>query len=150
MKFKKVDAQGKYKLLPGIFLLCVLFSLFSCAHWFGFPSYYDPTTYKNLTDLKPEVAMLYETFTSAQVDSQQVNKIRLKLAQIYEYEKGKGEDNQETTQQIKIIREMFVRHLEDRLQNGKWSSVHLENVLQNMDQAFDLTIQTERLKNKNE
>jgi hypothetical protein len=43
-----------------------------------------------------------------------------------------------------------MRHVEDRLHNGRWSSVHFENILQNMDQAFDLAIQTERLKNKNE
>lgn len=150
MKFKMIDSPGKYHIFPGILLLPILFTMISCAQWLGLPAYYDPTTYKNLTDLKPEVAMLYETFTSAQVDSQQVNKIRLKLAQIYEYEKGKGADNQETTQQIQIIREMFMRHVEDRLHNGRWSSVHFENILQNMDQAFDLAIQTERLKNKNE
>ena len=42
---------------PGLLLL--LLSLLGCSGLLL--HYYDPTTYKNLTDLKPKVAALYES-----------------------------------------------------------------------------------------
>jgi hypothetical protein len=130
----------------------LLFSIYlsGCAYLFGFITYYDPTTYKNLTDLKPEVVALYNTFSTSTVDTNNIAAIRLKLAQMYEYENGKGTKNVETTKQIKIIQEMFDRHVNDRIKNGKWSEEHLNNNKQNIQDAFDLAIRTERLKNKNE
>lgn len=131
-------------------LLFLLLYLSGCAHLLGFTTYYDPVTYKNLTDIKPEVMALYETFSGDSVDTIKVSAISLKLAQIYEYENGKGAKNIETTKQIKIIQEMFERHVADRIKNGKWNETHLNNQKQNMAEAFDIAIQTERLKNKNE
>jgi hypothetical protein len=76
--------------------------------------------------------------------------IRLELAQVYEYEKGKGKKNRETTEQIEIIHKMFERHVEDRVKGDHWSETHLQNVKENIEDLFDIAIQTERLKNKNE
>jgi len=45
---------------------------------------------------------------------------------------------------------MFKRHVKDRLEKGKWTIEHFENVKTNIADAFDIAIQTERLKNKNE
>jgi hypothetical protein len=115
----------------------------------GFPTYYDATTYKNLTDLKPEVMMLYDSFSMEKIDSIKIDKITLKFAQIYEYEKGKGEKNKETYVQIRMIDEMFKRHLKDRIDSGSWSHTHLENQKENIAEAFDIAIRTESLKNKN-
>jgi hypothetical protein len=115
-----------------------------------FPSYYDPTTFKNLTDLKPQVSRLYDSFASDSVDKDEINKISLKMDQAYEYEKGKGEKNIETYKQISIINKMFERNVKDRLDNGKWSETHLENNKQLIIKAFDIAIETEGLKNKNE
>ncbi len=112
--------------------------------------YYDPTTYKNLTDLKPKVALLYETFEDEEVDLQAVRQIRLEMGQAYEYEKGKGEKNRETAKQLGSILEMFSRHVQDRKKNGPWSEAHIQNRWENMEEAFDIAIATERLKNKNE
>lgn len=131
-------------------LLFLLLYLSGCARLGGFVTYYDPTTYKNLTDLKPEVLALYETFTGDSINTKKIAAIRLKLAQIYEYEKGKGPKNIETTKQIKIIQEMLERHVKNRMKYGKWSETHLNNQKQNIAEAFDIAIQTERLKNKNE
>lgn len=128
--------------------LFLLLSLSGCAHLFGL-AYYDPTTYKNLTDLKPEVMALYDTFTKDTVNAEKIDSIRLKLAQIYEYENGKGEKNAETTKQIEKIQGMFERHVNNRLTQGKWNDAHLTNQKENMAEAFDIAIQTERLKNKN-
>lgn len=122
----------------------------SCASFLGFPSYYDPTTYKNLTDLKAETIFLYDTFATDSLDEAKVTAVRLKLAQAYEYEKGKGEKNKETREQLEIIQHMFGQHVSDRVKSGKWTPTHLGNQKTNLAEAFDIAIATERLKNKNE
>ncbi len=111
-------------------------------------TYFDTTTYKNLTEAKPQVALLYESFTGKDVDSISLKATRLRLRQMYEYEKGKGERNSETTAQIRIINDMFERHITDRLQKGPWSSTDMMNKVENISDAFDLAISTEALKNK--
>ncbi len=131
-------------------LLILMILAAGCASWMGFPTYYDVTTYKNLTDLKPEVMMLYDSFTRESLDDKKIERIKLKFAQIYEYEKGKGEKNIETFTQVKMISEMFERHLLDRTQNGIWSKIHLENQKENIAEAFDIAIKTESKKNKND
>ena len=93
--------------------------------------------------------MLYDTFTQNEINEQRIESIQLKLAQMYEYEKGKGERNKETMLQIGIIQNMFERHVEDRIENGIWSEVHARNIKENMSEAFDIAISTENLKNKN-
>ena len=128
-------------------LILLLFYLLGCSY-LGFTTYYDITTYKNLTDLKPEVIALYETFTQESVDSERITDTRLKFAQIYEYEKGKGVRNRETYSQIKIIQEMFERHVEDRMKGKKWNEAHSNNMKQNIAEAFDIAIKTEARKNK--
>jgi hypothetical protein len=122
----------------------------NCASFFGFPSYYDATTYKNLTDLKPRVLLLYDTFTTDLPDTSEIREIRLKLDQMIEYEKGKGPPNKETTKQIELIKGMFEHHVEDRLNGDKWSKIHLENNKENIAEAFYIAISTENLKNKNQ
>lgn len=126
-----------------IFLFCLGCSA-SILH------YYDPTTYKNLTNLKPEVAALYESFVEEEIDKKAIAAIRLELAQAFEYERGKGENNHETARQIELIKKMFEAHVQERLKNGKWSEANLQNKKENIEDAFDIAISTERLKNKNE
>jgi hypothetical protein len=121
-----------------------------CVETFGGITYYDPTTYKNMTDLKPEVLMLYDTFTSDPVDAARVFDVRLKFAQAYEYEKGKGDKNRETYEQISIIQRMFERHIAERTRDGKWNEANLSNKKENIGAAFDTAIRTERSKNKND
>lgn len=113
-------------------------------------SYYDATTYENLTELKPAVAFLYDTFTNDEVDKSYIQDIRLQFAQTYEYEKGKGKSNEPTSNQIKMIWGMFEDHVKDRLETGQWSDAHCKNQKDNIEEAFNRAIQTERLKNKNE
>jgi len=131
-----------------LFALAVI--LCGCAGIFSGISYFDPTTYKNLTDLKVEVLALYDTFTGDSLNTSQIASIRLKLAQVYEYENGKGEKNKETREQVKIIQNIFNDHLNERLSGAKWNQPHLGNQKQIIAQAFDIAIQTEMLKNKNE
>ena len=132
-----------------VIVSCILFGLLGCRYLYPI-HYYDATTYRNLTETKPVVIALYETFTDNTVKSEGIEAVRIRLAQIYEYEKGKGERNIETTQQVKIIQDMFERHVQDRLSGRAWNATHLENMKENIAQAFDIAIATERAKNKNE
>jgi len=110
-------------------------------------SYYDRATYQNLTDLKPEVAALYQTFTGETVDQEQIAAVNLQFDRMYEYEKGKGQNNVETAKQVDIVRSMFRRHVQDRLATGKWSATDRDDKAANISEAFDIAIATERLKN---
>ena len=139
----------KQKISHGV-LAIILINVLGCASWIGMMTYYDATTYKNLTDLKPEMIFLYETFVTDKFDTVKVQTIQLRLAQMYEYEHGKGEHNKETTAQIEIIRDMFDRHIKNRKNSGKWDAIHCK-IQQNMiGKAFSIAIETEGLKNKNE
>lgn len=129
-----------------LYLLAALLLFAGCAN-FGWITYFDPTTYKNLTDTKPVVAQFYDTLVQDKIDDAALSAIRLKLAQSFEYEKGKGKDNIDIVNQITIIRRMFDRHMNDRLK-GKWSKAHMENEKENIMEAFDIAIATEALKNK--
>jgi hypothetical protein len=135
---------------PFVLIVVVLSWLSGCAFFQGGISYYDPTTFKSLTDLKPEIVMLYETFAGDTVNTEWIRSVRLRLAQMYEYEKGKGEKNKETTEQIAIIRKMVNGHVDERIQGARWSETHMMNQIENIQEAFDIAIRTERLKNKNE
>lgn len=146
-RFNRSNIRAAWLLL---IVIQIIFIISGCAQWFGFPAYFDSTTYKNLTDLKPQILMLYDTFIQKEIDDVRIESIRLKLAQIYEYEKGKGERNKETMSQIGIIQNMFERHVEDRIENGIWTELHAGNLKENMAEAFDIAISTENLKNKNE
>ena len=151
---KKNTAAPKRRIVQNVqkidisLLLFVWFS--GCTLLQGGITYYDSTTYKNLTDLKPEVVMLYESFASENLDSLWIRSIRLRFAQMYEYEKGKGSTNEPTYRQIGETKTMFERQVKDRLDRGPWSGTHTKNTIENISEAFDIAIETERLKNKNE
>jgi len=130
--------------------LYLFLALSACASFLGFPTYYDQTTYKNLTDLKPEILFLYDTFATDSMDEAKIAAARLKLAQVYEYEKGKGEKNRETREQLELLQQMFERHIGDRVKGGIWTPAHVRNQKTNLAEAFDLAIATERVKNQNE
>ncbi len=138
-----------------IFLLRIVAFLFlpfcfSCSFLNPGITYYDATTYKSLTDLKPQVVLLYQSLVDDSIDTREIRDIRLKLNQMLEYEKGKGLKNHETAEQIKIIRDMFENDIQHRMKNGKWSVAQMNNQVENISDAFDIAISTERLKNKNE
>lgn len=131
-------------------LASLLVSLFGCAHFSPSIAYYDPTTYKNLTDLKPEVQDLYDSFTRDPLDKKELATVRLKLAQMYEYEHGKGDKNADTYKQIDKIKIMYQRQTSDRLKNGKWNQDYTDDQKDLIATAFNIAIETENLKNKNE
>lgn len=140
--------KKRQQIRPIIFLaLCGLVLCVGCYN-IGL-TYFDPTTYQYLTELKPRIIILYDSFTQEHIDSLEVKAIQLKFAQILEYEKGKGETNSETIRQIEIIQEMFEDHVDGRLAEGPWSDTVLANYKENIRDAFDKAIQTEWSKNPN-
>ncbi len=86
-----------------------------CASVLGFPAYYYPTTYKNLTDLKAESFLLSDTFVSDPIDQNKIAAVRLKMAQAYEYEKGKGDKKDKKNQLAEgaITKEQFEGYVAD-------------------------------------
>jgi hypothetical protein len=110
--------------------------------------YYDNTTYKNLTEVKPMVGQLYDSFTADALDQKMIEITRLRLEQIYEYEKGKGQNNQAMIQQMESIKKIFAGHVANRVGNGAWNDAALENSRENIFDAFDEAIATEASKNK--
>lgn len=111
-------------------------------------SYYDSTTYKNLTDLKPQVIFVYETFKEDQIQKHDINQVKLKFAQAYEYEVGKGASNEDTTNQLTELREIFDTELKSRIEDGKWTELIYTNSVKLITKAFDKAIKSESLKNK--
>ena len=153
MKSMECDQPRSIPRKPTTFVAAFLYfflALSACASFLGFPTYYDQTTYKNLTDLKVEILFLYDTFATDSIDEAKITAARLKLAQVYEYEKGKGEKNRETREQLELLQQMVERHMSDRVKGGKWTPAHVRNQKTNLAEAFDLVIATERMKNKNE
>lgn len=130
-----------------ILLLTLFFA--GCALFHNPISYFDTTSYKNLTDLKPEVIALYDTFVQKEINNEAIAGIRLRLAQIYEYEQGKGAANKPTVKQIKILQDMFEEQVKERLDTGIWNTHHLADQKESIGEAFDLVIKGETLKNKN-
>src|SRR3990172_1543500 len=138
-------SMKRFHSLAIVYLLSLLY-LAGCASVPWSPPSYDSATYKSLTDLKPEVILLYKTFGGEELKAGKIEAVRLRLAQIYEYERGKGEEGIESVRQIEIIQRMFERDVKDRMETGRWGEAHLANQRQGITEAFDIAIQTERLK----
>lgn len=82
-----------------LFLSAILFllTLSGCS---GIPiSYYNSTTYTQLTALKAETTLLVESFDTKPINDNMdnIDKVRLSLRKAYEYELGKGKPNSDTT-----------------------------------------------------
>src|SRR3970282_2932073 len=95
-------AMKRFRALATVSLLTLLY-LAGCASLLWPPPSYDSRTYKSLPDLKPEVILLYKTFGGEELKAGKIEAVRLRLAQIYEYERGKGGEGVGSGRQIGII-----------------------------------------------
>jgi len=115
-------------------------------------SYYDVTSYRNLTDLKVETTVLVESFDTVEIEKNEarIQEVHMNLLKAYEYEKGKGEDNSDTVKQIKKILELFEEDLTDYRQNAQASLglKYFREAAVTLGQAFDIAIATENSKNR--
>lgn len=115
-------------------------------------SYYDATTYTQLTSLKAETTMLVESFdTKPYAENEtRIEEVTLNLRKAYEYEKGKGEPNSDTTKQFTIISNLFTDDVKEYRENGPGAlgRNYFQEASVVLGQAFDIVISTENLKNK--
>ncbi len=128
----------------------ILLGLSACI---GVPiSYYDATTYIQLTSLKAETTTLVESFDSKPYAENQakVEATTLSLKKAYEYEKGKGEPNSDTTKQFTTITGLFMDDVKEYKEHGPGSlgPKYFQEASVVLGQAFDIAIATENLKNK--
>jgi alpha-galactosidase/6-phospho-beta-glucosidase family protein len=136
-----------FMLIAGMLLTSMF--LTSCA----IPlAYHDTTTYKNLTDLKAETMMLFETFdTTPFADNEAaLVDLALKFRKAYEYEKGKGIANSKTMQQFHEIQKLLNADVADyqEYKSAKLGPKYFSEAAVVLGQAFDIAIATENLKNK--
>ncbi|PUA28439.1 MAG: hypothetical protein B0W54_18520 [Cellvibrio sp. 79] len=130
--------------------LFILLGLSACS---GVPiSYYDATTYTQLTGLKAETTILVESFDSkpyAQNEAK-IESTLLNLQKAYEYEKGKGNPNSDTTTQFTKITGLFADDVKDYKEGGPGAlgPKYFQQASVALGQAFDIAIATENLKNK--
>jgi hypothetical protein len=132
-----------------VYALIVL-GVSACA---GVPiSYYDATTYAQLTSLKAETVTLVESFdTKPYVENEaKIEATTLNLRKAYEYEKGKGEPNSDTTKQFSKISGLFMNDVKDYKDSGPGTlgPKYFQEAAFALGQAFDIAISTENLKNK--
>jgi len=109
---------------------------------------YNEATYQHLTFEKPEVLALYDTFKSDPLNDEKIRDIDLKLAQIREFEAGKGPSNADMTHQVDSIQNMFKKHVAERRRDGPWSDPNLMNHKDSIGEAFDIAIRTVQALNK--
>lgn len=137
---------------PGFLLatILLLLTLFACS---GIPiSYYDATTYSQLTSLKAEATYLVESFDTKPVAQNQaaIDKVMMDFRKAYEYEYGKGNPNSDTTEQFKIIQGLFDSDVKDYKEAApqELGKNYFQEASVVLGQAFDIAIATENLKNK--
>jgi hypothetical protein len=115
-------------------------------------TYHDAATYKNLTDLKAEAAMLVETFDTKPFAANEtaIADITLKFRKAYEYEKGKGKANNDTMKQFDEIQKLLNADITDYRENGNAAlgEKYFREAAVVLGQAFDIAIATENVKNK--
>ena len=110
---------------------------------------FDEITYTRLTDLKPEVAHVYESFDEPTVDNDAIEEIELKLEQLLVHEKGKGIDrNAEMVSIVGRIITIYNDDVEARRKDGPWNQTNIDNSVRIIEIAFDQAIETENLKNR--
>lgn len=116
-------------------------------------SAYDPTSYKNATDLKAESLYLVAKSTDTPDKyANEINKVQIQLQQDFEYEKGKGR-NGITVEQWRILADPDKHLLAGFLK--KWQAekksypqAFVDGVSKNIADAFDQIIRLEQGKVK--
>ncbi|HJQ85788.1 MAG TPA: hypothetical protein VKA21_16995 [Candidatus Binatia bacterium] len=113
---------------------------------------YDPTSYKNATDLKVEsLALIDKAGDPASQHTAAIEQVRTRLLQAYEYEKGKKTNN-ETARQWAIMvapdRNLMGGFMEKWLREGPQSAAFRSGMKSNVEQGFDTIIDLEEHKVK--
>ena len=142
--------SGFIRHLGPVYAVALLALLAACAAI----TPYDPTSYKTATDLKAEALLLIEKAKDPPgPHAAAIERVRLKLRQAYEYEKGKGDRNRYTAEQWALLSDpngaLLGGFLKKWLTDNKGQSpAFLEGVGKNVEQAFDEIIKLESRKVK--
>ena len=141
---------GPKSLLQLVVAILATFLLAACS---GIPiSYYDSTTYTQLTGLKAETGSLIEVFDKkpASQNEAKIEAVTLSLRKAYEYEKGKGLLNSNTTSQFDKLLKLFNDTVQEARDNvpGALGQKYFSEAAKVLGQAFDVVIATENSKNK--
>jgi hypothetical protein len=149
---RQLHTQVRVFNMAGLFISAILIflTLSGCS---GIPiSYYDATTYTQLTALKAETTLLVESFDTKPVSDNKdaIDKVTLSLRKAYEYERGKGKPNSDTTKQFEKIIGLFNDDVNDYREDGPKAlgEKYFREASVVLGQAFDIAIATENLKNK--
>ena len=114
-------------------------------------TYYDATTYRNLTELKAEAMTLVETFDAVPFKRNEagIQQLRLAFRKAHEYELGKGEPNSDTARQFGEISKLIDAVIRDyrESQPGELGAKYFAQAAVQLGQAFDIAIRTENEKN---
>ena len=134
-------------------LISAMFFVLAISGCAGIPiSYYDATTYTQLTSLKAETTLLVESFDTKPVseNTEKIEKTTLNFRKAYEYELGKGKPNSDTAKQFIIIKKLFDDDVTDYREDGPnaLGKRYFREASVVLGQAFDIAIATENLKNK--
>jgi hypothetical protein len=135
------------------YVFCSLSLILSVSGCSGIPiSYYDATTYTQLTSLKAETTTLVESFDTKKVadNESKIEATTLNFRKSYEYEKGKGSPNSDTTKQFEKIEQLFSSDVKEYREGGPGALglKYFREAAVVLGQAFDIAIATENLKNK--
>lgn len=139
---------GGLSSLMSVFVL--LLALGACA----LITHYDPTSYKNATDLKAEALLLIEKAQDPPgIHAAAIDGLHLKLRQAYEYERGKGSPNMLTVKQWELLINPKGNLLGGFLQKWKvedkaQGATFIEATAKLIGKAFDQIIELERAKVK--
>lgn len=133
-------------------LLCAALVVFAPACSSIAITYYDATTYANLTALKAESMMLVETFDARPFheNASRIESLSLSLRKAHEYEKGKGDPNSDTARQFVKIQSLWLETAAEYQELGPAAlgEAYFREAAVVLGQAFDLAIATENLKNQ--
>lgn len=135
---------------PLYFYVLIILGMSACS---GIPiSYYDATTYTQLTSLKAEITTLVESFDEKPYSENElkIETATLNFRKAYEYEKGKGEQNSDTTKQFDKIYSLYKEDVSDYKENGpgELGEKYFQEAAVVLGQAFDIAIATENSKNQ--
>jgi hypothetical protein len=130
-------------------LLLLAFLISACT----LLSPYDPTSYKNATDLKAASLALLEHGNEPYADHKdEIGRLDVQLRQAFEYEHGKGKTNSETAEQWKILLDkqggLLGGTLEQWRTAGHLSEALLPEISKKIGAAFDEIIGLEQAKVK--
>jgi hypothetical protein len=139
------EQVGGVSFFRGLTALSLAVVLVGCAVITG----YDATSYKTATDLKAQAAWLIEKAVDPpSAHKVEIEDLRLKLRQAYEYEAGKGTPNLVTVNQWKLLNDPgggliggFLKKWES--DNKGRSPDFLEEVTKQVEKGFDEIIKLE-------